>query len=149
MDYERKKRSLDILRDDTRTHSKVWDKTPLLHWLIIGGLSPDQGEAEREAGVVCAHHHGRHAGSWKKCWVVKPLFLMSIFTWLWIATHSYIKKNTYMFIDWPSTLFHLLANCKHCGVKVTFADVTFGTLTQEEPRREPPGIDEKRKCAAE
>lgn len=83
----------DILGCATRTHSEVWDKTPLLHGLVVGGLSPDQGQCERQARVVCAHHHGRHAGSWKSHThiVVKLLFQMSIFFWLWLATPFKIK----------------------------------------------------------
>lgn len=50
----------------TTTHSKVRDETPLLHGLVIGGLSPDQGESERQPGVVSTYYHGRHAGSWKQ-----------------------------------------------------------------------------------
>lgn len=49
--------------DRLQTYSEVRDKAPLLHRLVVRGLGPDQGEGEREAGVVGAHHHGRHAGS--------------------------------------------------------------------------------------
>lgn len=40
------------------THSKVGDKTPLLHGLAVRRLGPDQGEGECEPWVVRTHHHG-------------------------------------------------------------------------------------------
>lgn len=40
------------------THGKVRDEAPLLHGLVVSRLSPDEGQREREPGVVGAHHHG-------------------------------------------------------------------------------------------
>lgn len=40
------------------TYSKVRGVSPLLDWLVVGGLTPHEGQVERQAGVIHTHHHG-------------------------------------------------------------------------------------------
>ena len=39
------------------THSEVRDEAPLLHGLIVGGLSSDQRQGEGQPRVVGTNHH--------------------------------------------------------------------------------------------
>lgn len=40
------------------TYSKVRGEGPLLDWLVVGGLTPHEGQVESQAGVIHTHHHG-------------------------------------------------------------------------------------------
>lgn len=69
-------------------HSEVRDEAPLLHGLVVGGLSPDQGQGEGQAREVSTHHHGRQSGSWKH--TVKPLLSL---------THTFLLSVSLLYVS--------------------------------------------------
>lgn len=48
------------------SYCKIRNEGPLLDWLVVGGLTPHEGEVKRQAGVIRTRHHGGHEGFWKE-----------------------------------------------------------------------------------
>lgn len=56
---------MDTWRSTVCTYCKVRGEGPLLDRLVVGGLTPHQGQVEGQAGVIHTHHHGRHGRGFK------------------------------------------------------------------------------------
>lgn len=53
------------LREIKNTDCKVGDERPLLHGLVVGGLTPHQTEVKGQPRVIHAHNHGDQRGGWR------------------------------------------------------------------------------------
>lgn len=45
-------------------YSKVGDKGPLLHGLVISGLTPHKAQVKGQTRMVRTHDHGGQGGGW-------------------------------------------------------------------------------------
>lgn len=52
--------------EERNTDCKVGDKRPLLHGLVVGGLTPHQAEVKGQPRVIGTHNHGGQRGSWRE-----------------------------------------------------------------------------------